>query len=227
VAQIQLVARREVLMRNIAVIIDGVWMQPQVQDDNRAINARNDSNVVNSSTSVDQIVAALSQIVVMTQSLPENEDQRRVREFIRITSSMLGATTYLPKQDQRIFERALRDAAAHAKQAKQTTAMREVSFFVNGNQAVQPAAGPAPPKVINPSTSEVDQIVVLLSEVIARAQSLSVGDQSRVRYFVHTTQSVVDATTCLQSRLRKFEQIDKWSFCLTAGTLVPANQERR
>ena len=30
-----------------------------------------------------------------------------------------------------------------------------------------------------------------------------------------------------QSRLRKFEQVDKWSFCLTAGTLVPANQERR
>ncbi|MET4350068.1 hypothetical protein ABIC07_009600, partial [Bradyrhizobium sp. RT9a] len=28
------------------------------------------------------------------------------------------------------------------------------------------------------------------------------------------------------SRLRKFEQVDKWSFCLTAGTLVPANQER-
>ncbi|WOH52504.1 hypothetical protein [Bradyrhizobium sp. sBnM-33] len=31
----------------------------------------------------------------------------------------------------------------------------------------------------------------------------------------------------LESRLRKFEQVDKWSFCLTAGTLVPANQERR
>ena len=25
-----------------------------------------------------------------------------------------------------------------------------------------------------------------------------------------------------ESRLRKFEQVDKWSFCLTAGTLVPA-----
>jgi hypothetical protein len=25
---------------------------------------------------------------------------------------------------------------------------------------------------------------------------------------------------------RKFEQGDKWSFCLTAGTLWPANQER-
>ena len=24
---------------------------------------------------------------------------------------------------------------------------------------------------------------------------------------------------CWQSRLRKFEQVDKWSFCLTAGTL--------
>jgi hypothetical protein len=29
-----------------------------------------------------------------------------------------------------------------------------------------------------------------------------------------------------QSRLRKFGQGDKWSFCLTAGTLWPANQER-
>src|SRR6185503_12178171 len=30
-----------------------------------------------------------------------------------------------------------------------------------------------------------------------------------------------------KSRLRKSEQVDKWSYCLTAGTLVPANQERR
>jgi hypothetical protein len=26
--------------------------------------------------------------------------------------------------------------------------------------------------------------------------------------------------------LRNFAQDDKWNFCLTAGTLVPANQER-
>ncbi len=32
---------------------------------------------------------------------------------------------------------------------------------------------------------------------------------------------------CLaQSWSRKSEQDDKWSFCLTAGTLCPANQER-
>ena len=29
-----------------------------------------------------------------------------------------------------------------------------------------------------------------------------------------------------QSRPRESEQDDKWSFCLTAGTLCPANQER-
>ena len=30
----------------------------------------------------------------------------------------------------------------------------------------------------------------------------------------------------LQSWSRKSERGDKWSFCLTAGTLCPANQER-
>jgi hypothetical protein len=30
-----------------------------------------------------------------------------------------------------------------------------------------------------------------------------------------------------QSRLRKSEQEDRWSFCLTAGTLCPTNQETR
>jgi hypothetical protein len=30
-----------------------------------------------------------------------------------------------------------------------------------------------------------------------------------------------------QSRPQESEQDDKWSFCLTAGTLCPANQERR
>jgi hypothetical protein len=29
-----------------------------------------------------------------------------------------------------------------------------------------------------------------------------------------------------QSWSRKSEQSDKWSFCLTAGTLCPTNQER-
>ncbi len=31
----------------------------------------------------------------------------------------------------------------------------------------------------------------------------------------------------MESRSRNSAQGDKWSFCLTAGTLVPANQERR
>jgi hypothetical protein len=35
-----------------------------------------------------------------------------------------------------------------------------------------------------------------------------------------------DAKVFSQSWSRKSEQGDKWSFCLTAGTLCPANQEK-
>jgi hypothetical protein len=31
----------------------------------------------------------------------------------------------------------------------------------------------------------------------------------------------------IESRLQKSAQDDKWSFCLTAGTLCPTNQERQ
>ena len=31
----------------------------------------------------------------------------------------------------------------------------------------------------------------------------------------------------VESRPQESEQDDKWSFCLTAGTLCPANQERQ
>jgi len=40
-------------------------------------------------------------------------------------------------------------------------------------------------------------------------------------------QGLLDNVQRIQSRPRKSEQDDKWSFCLTAGTLWPANQERR
>jgi hypothetical protein len=41
-----------------------------------------------------------------------------------------------------------------------------------------------------------------------------------------TTAEVPGVVGLGQSWLRKFEQGGKWSFCLTAGTLWPANQER-
>jgi hypothetical protein len=98
-------------MRNLAVIIDGVWQA--LNDEGQPItDVRNNSNVTNSSMSeVDQIVALLTQIVVRAQSLSE-PDQRRVRDFVHATTSMLSATTYLPKSDQRLFELALRETAA-------------------------------------------------------------------------------------------------------------------
>jgi adenylate cyclase len=37
----------------------------------------------------------------------------------------------------------------------------------------------------------------------------------------------LDGISVLKSWSRKSEQDDKWSFCLIAGTLCPANQERQ
>ena len=41
-----------------------------------------------------------------------------------------------------------------------------------------------------------------------------------------TTQKKLSYRAPFESWSRKSEQSDKWSFCLTAGTLCPANQER-
>ena len=38
---------------------------------------------------------------------------------------------------------------------------------------------------------------------------------------------VIQKATQGQSRPQESEQDDKWSFCLTAGTLCPANQEKQ
>lgn len=96
----------------VAVIVDGVWQPLPLSDGHNAIDARNDSYVVNSSTNeVDQIVSFLSQVIRRAQSLSD-QDQRRVRDFVCATQSMLTATTYLPKCDQTKFESALRDVAA-------------------------------------------------------------------------------------------------------------------
>jgi hypothetical protein len=92
----------ENIMGNVvAVAIDGVW-QPQVNDD--AHHAITSTNVV------DQIVVHLGEVVRLAQSLSP-DDQRRVRDFCHATSSMLLATTYLPKNDQRLFETTLREIA--------------------------------------------------------------------------------------------------------------------
>ena len=37
----------------------------------------------------------------------------------------------------------------------------------------------------------------------------------------------IDAAEKVRAGLRESEQDDKWSFCLTTGTLCPANQERQ
>jgi hypothetical protein len=92
------------MSHQLAIIIDGVWMQPQ--DQHRAI-----VNPPTREIEIDRIVSLLSQVVLRAQSLSP-EDQRRVRDLTHAASAMLMATTYLPKNDQRIFETALRDIAS-------------------------------------------------------------------------------------------------------------------
>ena len=44
--------------------------------------------------------------------------------------------------------------------------------------------------------------------------------------FISIVALVIGTPSFAQSRSRKSAQDAKWSFCLTAGTLLPANQER-
>ena len=57
---------------------------------------------------------------------------------------------------------------------------------------------------------------------MAQASVLTDSDIRRVFRIIETTRHAERN----QSRSRKSAQRDKWSFCLTAGTLWPANQER-
>jgi hypothetical protein len=60
-------------------------------------------------SAIDQVVAHLSSVVKLAQGLSD-QDQRRVRDFTHVASSLLMSTTYLVADDQHIFETALRDA---------------------------------------------------------------------------------------------------------------------
>ena len=53
-----------------------------------------------------------------------------------------------------------------------------------------------------------------------------VGPGRLATEYVRACGRKVDEIMTTESRPRKSAQDDKWSFCLTAGTLWPANQER-
>jgi hypothetical protein len=53
------------------------------------------------------------------------------------------------------------------------------------------------------------------------------GGDAWIDLEVTCPQQKLESAGITQSRLRKSAQDDKWSFCLTAGTLCPTNQERQ
>ena len=97
-------------MREIAIIIDGVWQLP-VTDEHNAVSggARQTPPVTTSTDNVERIAEYLAEVVLLAQSLTP-QDARRAREFLHAASSVLAASTVLPLEDQRIFETHLRNA---------------------------------------------------------------------------------------------------------------------
>jgi hypothetical protein len=65
------------------------------------------------------------------------------------------------------------------------------------------------------------------SELAHMNRSATAGELSAsIAHEIKQPLGAIAASGRAESWLRKFEQGDKWSFCLTAGTLWPANQER-
>jgi hypothetical protein len=95
------------MREQIATCIDGIWQQLPVNDAHTALTALVESPHANP---IDVIVRHLGEVVRLAQGLSET-DARRARDFILAASSMLAATTYLPKNDQAIFESTLREIA--------------------------------------------------------------------------------------------------------------------
>lgn len=57
---------------------------------------------------VDEVAALLARVARIGQSLGE-DDARRVRSLVNATCSLLSATTVLPRGDQDLLQRALRN----------------------------------------------------------------------------------------------------------------------
>jgi hypothetical protein len=67
-------------------------------------------------------------------------------------------------------------------------------------------------------------VTVLLGGLVGRS---TFGGTTSVRCeYGETDARSSPSEPCGESWSRKSEQSDKWSFCLTAGTLCPTNQER-
>ena len=92
----------------MAQVINGVWVEQRHHD----VPPRDDvaRHVINAS--VDHLVGVLSQVVVASQGLSE-EDQHRMRDFMLACGSLMMARTRLKPDDRQIFERELRAAVAN------------------------------------------------------------------------------------------------------------------
>ncbi len=74
-----------------------------------AVSNKDNANV-DSTNEVDDLVRALSSIIVAARDLPD-EDHARVRRFISASADLMLSRDRLGQVDRQLFEAALRDAA--------------------------------------------------------------------------------------------------------------------
>jgi hypothetical protein len=92
----------------VALRVDGKWMPASEAQLPAKPKAVAPYSIDASTDDISQIAALLGQVVRVAQGLSE-ADARRARDLVHATSSMLGAMTYLPRQDQQLFEKSIRD----------------------------------------------------------------------------------------------------------------------
>jgi hypothetical protein len=87
-----------VVMAVVASIVNGKWVPV---DDGRS------HEIDTPSSDIDRIAAHLGQAVRLAQQLSPT-DARRARDLMHAAQGMLNASTYLPADDQKLFEKSLR-----------------------------------------------------------------------------------------------------------------------
>jgi hypothetical protein len=101
-----------VVMGLVAIVENGVWTtidtgQPSAPANH--VSQKNNSHEVEVDTrsDIDKIASHLGQAVRLAQHLNPT-DARRARDLMHAAQGAMSAMTYLPADDQKLFERSLR-----------------------------------------------------------------------------------------------------------------------
>jgi hypothetical protein len=99
----------------VAIVENGIWTtidtgQPPSPANHVSQNNHSHEVEVDTRSDIDRLAALLGQAVRLAQNLSPT-DARRARDLMHAAQGMMSASTYLPADDQKLFEAALRDTS--------------------------------------------------------------------------------------------------------------------